>query len=159
MRFIIRKRSYRACTIRIYKSFKYWIGQSLLRNDKSSPRTVKSNRILLRSRSHPAVLMPFRSFIISFSRFFSMINSILFWNMIVPRFVIVWCFIVGIVTDLGFLIGIRSKWSRELDFHFRFRDSSDQSFDFVFGIRTHVYDQAHSKNVTNYSAIPNSRNL
>lgn len=42
MRFIIRKRSYRACTARIYKSCKYWIGQSLLRNDKSSPRTVKS---------------------------------------------------------------------------------------------------------------------
>lgn len=42
VRFIIRKRSYRAWGIRIYKSFKYCIGQSLFRNYKSSARSVRS---------------------------------------------------------------------------------------------------------------------
>lgn len=46
--------------------------------------------------------------------------------MIVLRFVIV-MFYCSTVTELSFLIGIRSKWSRELDFHFRFRATSDQS--------------------------------
>lgn len=58
VRFIIRKRSYRAWTIKIYKSLKYWIGQSLLRNDKSSPRTVKSDRRRMPSPSHPHRTVP-----------------------------------------------------------------------------------------------------
>lgn len=71
--------------------------------------------------------------------------------MIVPRFVIV--FYCGTVTELAFLIGIRSKWSRELDFHFRFRAQSDQSFKVRMLAPSLVYDLKSKQNGTIYAGL------